>query len=101
MYNLNEKNELGLFTARGRLLIQVIKKPGTTIRELAENLFVTKRTVYGMVGELRAIGYLEITTGELIMDSDGRTHHYYISSLGMAEMSKLIVDKGVGYGSSS
>ena len=92
-------NKLDLFSSKGRLLIQVAKKPGTTILELAENLFVTKRTVYGMVGELRSIGYLVVKKGR----PDGRAHHYYVSSCGLAELRKLTeqVDKRVGFGSSS
>ncbi|KKL14858.1 hypothetical protein LCGC14_2511470 [marine sediment metagenome] len=102
MYSLSKKKELGLFTARGRLLIQVTKKPGTTIKELSKDLFLTKRSVWGIVGELRSIGYLTVTTGELILGSDGRTHHYFISSFGLAELRKLTeqVDKGVGLGTS-
>lgn len=84
-----------LFTARGRLLIEVTNKPGTTVKELAKVLFLTKRSVWGIVGELRGMGYLTAATGELILGSDRRTHHYFISSFGLAELRKLTEGKDV------
>lgn len=71
-----------LFTARGRLLIQVVDKPGTTVKELSKDLFLTKRSVWGMIGELRDAGYLAVR-------KKGRTHHYTVSSFGLAKLRKL------------
>ena len=84
-----------LFTARGRLLIEVMDKPGIIINALASNLYLTKRTVWGIVGELRSMGYLGVKTAK----GDRRTHHYYVSSLGLAELRKLTeqADKGTGW----
>ncbi len=71
-----------LFTARGRLLIRVIEKPGITVVELSRDLFLTPRTIWGMIGDLRQAGYLMIK-------KDGRTHHYTVSAFGLAELRKL------------
>ena len=79
----------GLFTAKGRLLVEVMDKPGITINELADNLFLTRRTVWGYVGELRRMGYLRIK-------KRGKTHHYFITSLALLDLRKLIVDRGTG-----
>ncbi len=77
----------GLFSARGRLLIEVVDKPGIIVSALAGNLFLTKRTVWGIVGELRAMGYLLVT-------AKGRVHHYYVSDLALTELRKLTEGKG-------
>jgi DNA-binding IclR family transcriptional regulator len=74
--------ELRLFTSRGLLLIQVIKNPGVTIKELADGQFLTRRSVWGIVGELRRLGYLLVTRR-------GKTHHYTISSTALVELRKL------------
>lgn len=89
-------SRFGLFTPMGRLLVMVVEKPGITAKELASNLFLTKRSVYGMTGKLRGVGYLEVTTGELILGSGRPTHHYFVSSFGLAELRKLTEGKRRG-----
>ncbi len=80
----------GIFTAKGRLLVEVMDKPGITIKELATRLYLTKRTVWGCVGDLRRIGYLNV-------QPSGRVHHYFVSSKALAELRKVIVDKETGW----
>jgi len=80
---MNDEDKLGLFTSRGRLLIQVIKSPGITTRELAKDLFLTRRSVWGSIGELRHMGYL-------LVKREGRKHHYSISQFGLSELRKLL-----------
>ena len=79
-------NELGLFTSRGKLVIEVIKRPGSSIRELSDRLFLTRRSVWGLVGELRKLGFI-------IATRQGRKHHYYVSSAGIDELRKLTEGK--------
>ncbi len=67
-----------LFTARGRLLISVMEKPGITVSELSKELFLTRRSVWGMIGELRSVGYL-------IVRKAGKAHHYSLSEHGLTE----------------
>lgn len=76
-----------LFTARGRLLIKVLDKPGITIKELAERLFLTRRSIWGCVGELRSADYL-------IAVKKGRMHRYYITDRALDELRKLTEGKG-------
>ena len=71
-----------LFTTSGRLLIQIIENPDTTIKDLSKDLFLTRRTIWGIIGELRKMGYL-------IIRKQGKTHHYTISAFGLAELRKL------------
>lgn len=83
---------LTLFTARGRLLIKVMEQPRITTKELGDSLFLTRRTVWGAIGELRRLGYLAVS-------KEGRAHRYSISSFGLAELRKLT--EGVKHGSQS
>lgn len=71
-----------LFTSRGQLLISIMNRPGVTIKELATELFLTRRTVWGMIGGLRRKGYL-------VIRKEGRAHHYHISAYGLSELRKL------------
>ncbi len=71
-----------LFTAKGQLLIRIVERPGVTVRELAEDRFLTRRSVWGMIGELRKAGYLMVR-------KDGTVHHYNISAFGLTELRKL------------
>ena len=79
-------DEPGLFTARGRLLIYVMKNPGTTIQSLSRDLFLTRRTIWGVVGELRRAEYLRI---EKVGRKLGRKHCYFVSERGLSELKKL------------
>ncbi|KKK91266.1 hypothetical protein LCGC14_2714710 [marine sediment metagenome] len=75
-------HESELFTARGRLLLRVQANPGITGKALSEVLFLTKRSIWGIVGELRKAGYLTIV-------KKGRRHHYYISGYGLEDLNEL------------
>ena len=71
-----------LFTSRGRLLLKVKANPGITIKGLAEVLFLTRRSVWGIVGELRHAGYLTIV-------KKGKTHHYYVTGYALEDVNEL------------
>lgn len=73
----------GIFTAMGRVLIRITEQPGITINELTEDLFLTKRTIWELIGELRSMGYLTIR-------KEGRRHHYYVSAFGSSELKELV-----------
>ncbi len=74
--------EKELFTAKGRLLVEVLNKPGITIKELADNLFLTRRTVWGIIGDLRRLGYI-------VVQKKGREHRYFVSDAALVELRKL------------
>lgn len=88
-------DESGLFTAKGRLLLEIIETPGTTIAELAKSCFLTKRSIWGYIDMLRRMKYIVVRT----VKRDRRTHHYYVSSLGLTELRRLTeqADKGTGW----
>jgi hypothetical protein len=46
--------------------------PGTTIKDLADAFFLTRRTIWGLVGDLRRAGTLRVR-------KEGRRHHYTVN----------------------
>ena len=71
-----------LFTSRGRLLLKVKANPGITVKALAEIMFLTRRSIWGMVGGLRRAGYLTAV-------SKGKTNHYYVKDYGLGDLNEL------------
>lgn len=60
-----------LFTACGITLINIQKNPSITVKKIAEIRFLTRRSVWGMVGDL-------INAGLIRFEKEGRTHHYFL-----------------------
>lgn len=60
-----------LFCSHGAALFYIARHPDCTIRDLAEALVVTRRTVWGLISDLKG--------GSLIsVRKEGRLHHYSI-----------------------
>ena len=59
-------------SAHGSVLVYVALHPDCTIRELTEALFLTPRTVWGLIGDLRRAGMLDAR-------KDGRQNHYTVN----------------------
>ena len=78
---MNENLEL--FTSRGQVLICILQKPGITIKDLSISRFLTRRTVWGIIGELRGLGYL-------VIKKEGKEHHYSVSLFGLSELKNLL-----------
>ncbi len=64
-----------LFCSHGTVLFYVACHPGCTIRDIADALALTQRTVWGLVGDLRRAGLL-------IVSRNGNRHHYTINRAG-------------------
>jgi DNA-binding transcriptional ArsR family regulator len=62
---------LRLFCSHGVALFYIAQHPDCTIRDLAEALVVTRRTVWGLISDLKGGGLLDIR-------KQGRVHHYRI-----------------------
>jgi hypothetical protein len=56
-------------SSHGTVLIHIAANPDCTIREIADALSLTRRTIWGIVGDLRQRGMLSIR-------KNGRRHHY-------------------------
>ena len=63
------QKECYVFSSRGIVLSYIAINPGCTVNDIAETLCLTRRTVWGLVGDLRRAGMVHIRR-------DGRRHHY-------------------------
>lgn len=64
-----------LFCSHGTVLFFIASHPGCTMREIAEALSLTQRTVWGLIGDLRRADLLLVTRR-------GRHHHYSVNPAG-------------------
>ncbi len=60
-----------LVSSHGSVLFYVAVHPDCTIREIADDMSLTQRTVWGLIGDLRRAGMLRIRR-------EGRRHHYTV-----------------------
>ncbi len=66
------KNDWYLVSSHGAILFYVAAQPGCTIKDLAEAMCLTRRTVWGVIGDLRRAGMLRVR-------KNGRRHHYSVN----------------------
>ncbi len=61
-----------LVSSHGAVLFCIAADQGCTIKDLADRLCLTRRTVWGVIGDLRRAGMLKIR-------KNGRVHHYSVN----------------------
>lgn len=66
------QNNWYLVSSHGSVLFYVAVNPGCTIREIADEMSLTQRTVWGLIGDLRRAGMLDVRR-------EGRRHHYTVN----------------------
>lgn len=66
------QNHWYLVSSHGSVLFYVAVHPECTIREIADDMALTQRTVWGLIGDLRRAGMLHVRR-------DGRRHHYRVN----------------------
>ncbi len=59
-------------SSHGAVLFCIAANQDCTISDLSETLFLTRRTVWGIVGDLRRAGTLRVR-------KNGRRHHYSVN----------------------
>ena len=59
-------------SSHGTVLFCIAANEDCTISDLSETLFLTRRTVWGIVGDLRRAGMLRVR-------KNGRRHHYSVN----------------------
>jgi hypothetical protein len=64
-------NHWYLVSSHGAVLFYIAVKPGCTIRQIAEDMSLTQRTVWGLIGDLRRANMLNV-------ERQGRRHHYTV-----------------------
>ena len=61
-----------VLSSHGIVLLYISLYPDSTIRDIAEALFLTRRTIWGIVGDLRKAGMIHVR-------KEGRRHHYSLN----------------------
>ncbi len=65
------ENNWYLVSSHGSILFYIAVNPNCTIKEIAEAMSLTRRTVWGVIGNLRRADMLNVR-------KDGRRHHYTV-----------------------
>jgi DNA-binding IclR family transcriptional regulator len=65
-------NHWYLVSSHGAVLFYVAVNPGCTIKQIAEDMSLTQRTVWGLIGDLRRADMLRVRR-------EGRRHHYTVN----------------------
>jgi hypothetical protein len=65
-------NHWYLVSSHGSVLFYVAVHPDCTIREIADDMALTQRTVWGLIGDLRRADMLRVRR-------EGRRHHYTVN----------------------
>ncbi|HEV8575394.1 MAG TPA: winged helix-turn-helix domain-containing protein [Dehalococcoidia bacterium] len=65
-------NHWYLVSSHGSVLFYIAVHPECTIRQIADEMALTQRTVWGLIGDLRRAGMLNVRR-------DGRRHHYTVN----------------------
>jgi biotin operon repressor len=67
-----KRGDWSLLSAQGRVLFYVAVCPDSPVEEIARNLDLTERAVWGVVRDLRSQGMIQLR-------KRGRRHHYVIN----------------------
>ncbi|HVP05214.1 MAG TPA: hypothetical protein VMT90_06020 [Dehalococcoidia bacterium] len=65
-------NHWYLVSSHGAVLFYIAVNPDCTIREIADDMSLTQRTVWGLIGDLRRANMLSVRR-------EGRRHHYTVN----------------------
>ena len=65
-------NQWVFSSSHGSVLFHIAANPGCTIREIAESMVLTRRSIWGTIGDLRRGDMLQIR-------KNGRQHHYTVN----------------------
>jgi DNA-binding MarR family transcriptional regulator len=66
------ENHWYLVSSHGAVLFYIAVNPDCTIREIADSMSLTQRTVWGLIGDLRRADML-------VIRREGRRHHYTVN----------------------
>ena len=61
-----------LLSSRGRVLTYIAHHPGCGVKDMADGMFLTQRTIWGVIGQLRP--FLRIT-------KHGKEHSYEVADM--------------------
>lgn len=66
------QNQWVVSSSHGSVLFHIAANPECTIKEIADAMVLTRRSVWGVIGDLRRAGMLRVR-------KDGRRHHYTVN----------------------
>ena len=66
------QNEWYLVSSHGAVLFCIAADQGCTVKDLVDRLYLTRRTVWGVIGDLRRMGMLKV-------EKNGRVNHYSVN----------------------
>ncbi len=69
---MSVENHWYLVSSHGAVLFFIAVRPGATIKDIAEAMSLTRRTVWGVIGDLRRAGMVNVRR-------EGRRHHYTVN----------------------
>lgn len=69
---MTPQNNWYLVSSHGAILFYIAVAPGCTINQIADAMSLTRRTVWGVIGDLRRADML-------LVRKEGRTHHYKVN----------------------
>jgi hypothetical protein len=69
--NMSGQTSLRLFCSHGAALFYISQHPDCTVRDLVDALVVTRRTVWGLISDLKRGNLLNVR-------KQGRVHHYSV-----------------------
>jgi hypothetical protein len=72
MANHSISNHWYLVSSHGAVLFYIAVNADCTIREIADDMSLTQRTVWGLIGDLRRANMLTVRR-------EGRRHHYTVN----------------------
>ena len=72
MANKGHENGWYIWSSHGIVLFHIATHPGCTVVEIADELCLTQRTVWGAIGDLRRANMLEV-------ERRGRRHFYSVN----------------------
>jgi DNA-binding IclR family transcriptional regulator len=58
-------------SSHGAILFYIAMHPGCSVREISEDMCLTPRTVWGLIGDLKRAGMLRV-------ERRGKRHHYHV-----------------------
>ncbi len=68
---MTSRKSLRLFCSHGAALFYIARHPGCTPKDLADAFVVTRRTIWGLIGDLKDASLIDI-------HKEGRINHYTI-----------------------
>jgi hypothetical protein len=66
------RNHWYLVSSHGSILFYIAANPDCTVDQIMDGMSLTRRTVWGIIGDLRRAGMLSIRR-------NGRNHHYTVN----------------------